>query len=64
MNADEIVTTIRRRHLQRKQRNGVPQGYNKMAEQRGDDMTNNREILFRGFHLCEDGDMTIYVEGK
>lgn len=27
-------------------------------------MTNNQEILFRGFHPCEDGDRTIYVEGK
>lgn len=28
-------------------------------------MTNNqREILFRGFHLCEGGDTTIYVEGE
>lgn len=23
-----------------------------------------REILFRGFHPCEDGDTTIYVEGE
>lgn len=27
-------------------------------------MTNNREILFRGFHPCEDGDTTIYIEGE
>lgn len=27
-------------------------------------MTNQREILFRGFHPCEDGDTTIYVEGE
>lgn len=24
----------------------------------------NREILFRGFHPCEDGSATIYVDGK
>lgn len=27
-------------------------------------MTNNQEILFRGFHQCEDGGATIHVEGK
>lgn len=27
-------------------------------------MNSQREILFRGFHPCEDGDTTIYVEGK
>lgn len=27
-------------------------------------MNNQREILFRGFHPCEDGDTTIYVEGE
>lgn len=27
-------------------------------------MTKNREILFRGFHPCEDGDTTIYVDGE
>lgn len=27
-------------------------------------MTNQREILFRGFNPCENGDTTIYVEGE
>lgn len=27
-------------------------------------MNNQREILFRGFHPCENGDTTIYVEGE
>lgn len=27
-------------------------------------MTNKQEILFRGFHPCEDSKQTIYVEGK
>lgn len=27
-------------------------------------MNNQREILFRGFHPCEDGETTIYVEGR
>lgn len=27
-------------------------------------MNNQREILFRGFHPCEDGDTIIYVDGE